>query len=152
VRRDSVASRRKARILAVQALYAWDMSGQTLADLLSLEWLDEDKKEHYEPDILDFSKLMIAGTIEQIEDIDSMIRKHLEHWTFERLRKVDLAILRIGAYSILYQNDIPAQISIDEAIEIAKEYGSEDSYRFVNGVLDGIRKDTIEESHDTSEK
>ncbi len=147
-----MASRRKARILAVQALYAWDMSGQTLADLLSLEWLDEDKKEHYEPDILDFSKLMIAGTIEQIEDIDSMIRKHLEHWTFERLRKVDLAILRIGAYSILYQNDIPAQISIDEAIEIAKEYGSEDSYRFVNGVLDGIRKDTIEESHDTSEK
>ncbi len=91
-----MASRRKARILAVQALYAWDMSGQTLADLLSFEWLDEDKKEHYEPDILDFSKLMIAGTIEQIDVIDSIIKQHLEHWTFERLRKVDLAILRIG--------------------------------------------------------
>jgi N utilization substance protein B len=147
-----VASRRKARILAVQALYAWDMSGQTLADLLSFEWLDEDKKEHYEPDILDFSKLMIAGTIEQIDVIDSIIKQHLEHWTFERLRKVDLAILRVGAYSILYQDDIAPQISIDEAIEIAKEYGSEDSYRFVNGVLDGIRKDKAGVSHDTPKK
>jgi len=147
-----VASRRKARILAVQALYAWDMSGQILADLLSFEWLDEDKKEHYEPDILDFSKLMIAGTIEQIDVIDSIIKQHLEHWTFERLRKVDLAILRVGAYSILYQDDIAPQISIDEAIEIAKEYGSEDSYRFVNGVLDGIRKDKAGVSHDTPKK
>jgi len=147
-----VASRRKARILAVQALYAWDMSGQTLADLLSFEWLDEDKKEHYEPDILDFSKLMIAGTIEQIDVIDSIIKQHLEHWTFERLRKVDLAILRVGAYSILYQDDIAPQISIDEAIEIAKEYGSEDSYRFVTGVLDGIRKDKAGVSHDTPKK
>jgi len=147
-----VASRRKARILAVQALYAWDMSGQTLADLLSFEWLDEDKKEHYEPDILDFSKLMIAGTIEQIDVIDSIIKQHLEHWTFERLRKVDLAILRVGAYSILYQDDIAPQISIDEAIEIAKEYGSEDSYRFVNGALDGIRKDKAGVSHDTPKK
>ncbi len=147
-----MASRRKARILAVQALYAWDMSGQTLADLLSFEWLDEDKKEHYEPDILDFSKLMIAGTIEQIDVIDSIIKQHLEHWTFERLRKVDLAILRVGAYSILYQDDIAPQISIDEAIEIAKEYGSEDSYRFVNGVLDGIRKDKAGVSHDTPKK
>jgi N utilization substance protein B len=95
---------------------------------------------------------MIAGTIEQIDVIDSMIKKHLEHWAFERLRKVDLAILRVGAYSIFYQKDIPAQISIDEAIEIAKEYGSEDSYRFINGVLDGIRKDIVEGTHDTREK
>jgi len=52
-----------------------------------------------------------------------------------------LAILRVGTYSLVFQQDIPAQISIDEAIEIAKEYGSEESYRFINGVLDGIRKD-----------
>jgi len=147
-----VASRRKARILAVQALYAWDMSGQTLSDLLSFEWLDEEKKEHYEPEILDFAKLMIVGTIEQIDVVDSMIRRHLQHWSFERLRKVDVAILRVGTYSILYQDDIPPQISIDEAIEIAKEYSGEDSYRFINGVLDGIRKDKVEVFHDTSKK
>jgi len=152
VRRAPVASRRKARILAVQALYAWDMSGQTLSDLLSFEWLDEEKKEHYEPEILDFAKLMIVGTIEQIDVVDSMIRRHLQHWSFERLRKVDVAILRVGTYSILYQDDIPPQISIDEAIEIAKEYSGEDSYRFINGVLDGIRKDKVEVFHDTSKK
>jgi N utilization substance protein B len=56
------------------------------------------------------------------------------------LKRVDLAVLRIGAYSLIFQRDIPAQITIDEAIEIAKEYGSEDSYRFINGVLDGIWK------------
>ncbi|HBK58545.1 MAG TPA: transcription antitermination factor NusB [Spirochaetaceae bacterium] len=147
-----MASRRKARILAVQALYAWDMSGQALSDLLSFEWLDEEKKEHYESEILDFAKLMIAGTIEKIDVVDTMIRRHLQHWSFERLRKVDLAILRVGAYSILYQDDIPPQISIDEAIEIAKEYSGEDSFRFINGVLDGIRKDNVEVFHDTSKK
>ncbi len=128
------------------------MSGQTLSDLLSFEWLDEEKKEHYEPEILDFAKLMIVGTIEQIDVVDSMIRRHLQHWSFERLRKVDVAILRVGTYSILYQDDIPPQISIDEAIEIAKEYSGEDSYRFINGVLDGIRKDKVEVFHDTSKK
>jgi N utilization substance protein B len=87
-----------------------------------------------------FARLIIAGTIENIEAVDNAIRSHLQNWSFERLKRVDLAILRIGAYSLLFQRDIPAQITIDEAIEIAKEYGSDDSYRFVNGVLDGIWK------------
>ena len=145
-----MASRRKARILAVQAIYAWDMSHQELEDILSFEWLDEDKKARYEIEILDFAKLLIIGTIEQIDSIDDLIKNHLQHWVFERLRKVDLAILRVGTYSLIYQQDVPAQISIDEAIEIAKEYGSDDSYRFINGVLDGIRKDFFGEFHDSN--
>lgn len=145
-----MASRRKARILAVQAIYAWDMSHQELEDILSFEWLDEDKKARYEIEILDFAKLLIIGTIEQIDSIDDLIKNHLQHWAFERLRKVDLAILRVGTYSLIYQQDVPAQISIDEAIEIAKEYGSDDSYRFINGVLDDIRKDFFGEFHDSN--
>ncbi|HRZ90886.1 MAG TPA: transcription antitermination factor NusB, partial [Spirochaetia bacterium] len=74
------------------------------------------------------------------EAVDACIQRHLEHWTLERLKKVDLAVLRLSAYSLMYQKDIPAQITIDEAIEIVKEYGSEDSYKFVNGVLDAIWK------------
>lgn len=143
-----MASRRKARILAVQALYAWDMSGASLPELLSFSWMDEEKLAQYEPDILAFSKLIIAGTLERIEEIDAAIRRHLQHWSFERLRKVDLAILRVGCYSIMFQRDIPSNISIDEAIEIAKEYGSDDSYRFINGVLDGVRKDLTGASSD----
>jgi N utilization substance protein B len=135
-----MASRRKARILAFQALYAWDASGTPVKDLLAFSWVDEEKRESLEEELKVFARLLIAGTIENIKAVDEAITGHLQNWSFERLKKVDLAILRIGAYSLLFQHDIPAQITIDEAIEIAKEYGSEDSYRFINGVLDGIWK------------
>ena len=136
-----MASRRKARILAFQALYAWEASGASLAELLSFAWLEETKLEQFEDDVVAFSQLIIAGAIENIAAIDDRIRAHLAHWPFERLKKVDLAILRMGTYCLLYQKDIPARITIDEAIEIAKEYGTEDSFKFINGVLDGINKD-----------
>lgn len=135
-----MASRRKARILAFQALYAWDASRGTAADLLAFPWLEEEKRSKMDEELAAFARLLIAGTLENIAAVDEAIRSHLENWSFERLKRVDLAVLRIGAYSLLYQRDIPAQITIDEAIEIVKEYGSEDSYRFVNGVLDGIWK------------
>jgi len=137
-----VASRRKARILAFQALYAWDATGGTTADMLAFSWLDDDKRLNMDEEMSAFARLLIAGTLENIGAVDAAIRSHLQNWSFERLKKVDLAVLRIGAYSLLFQKDIPAQITIDEAIEIVKEYGSEDSYRFVNGVLDGIWKST----------
>ncbi|OHD75991.1 MAG: transcription antitermination factor NusB [Spirochaetes bacterium RIFOXYC1_FULL_54_7] len=82
----------------------------------------------------------MSGALENMAEVDKSIAAHLEHWSFERLKRVDVAILRMAVYSILYQSDIPAQITIDEAIEIAKEYGAEDSYRFINGVLDAIWK------------
>ncbi len=135
-----MASRRKARILAFQALYAWDSSGGTAEGLLDFDWLDEEKRVSLDDEVAAFARLLIAGTLESIEVVDEAIRSHLQNWSFERLKKVDLAVLRIGAYSLLYQREIPAQITIDEAIEIVKEYGSEDSYRFINGVLDGIWK------------
>ncbi|HET7839278.1 MAG TPA: transcription antitermination factor NusB [Rectinemataceae bacterium] len=135
-----MASRRKARILAFQALYAWDAGGGAEWDLLSFPWLEEDKLSSLDDEVASFARLLIAGTLEKIGSVDEAIRSHLQNWAFERLKRVDLAVLRIGAYSLLFQADIPAQITIDEAIEIVKEYGSEDSYRFVNGVLDGIWK------------
>jgi N utilization substance protein B len=135
-----MASRRKARILAFQAIYAWDASGTPVRDLLSLAWLDHEKVEALEDEHLAFARLLIAGAVENMAAVDEAIRAHLQNWSFERLKKVDLAILRIGTYSLLFTPDIPAQITIDEAIEIAKEFGSDDSYRFINGVLDGIWK------------
>lgn len=133
-----MASRRKARIYAMQALYSWDVTRRPLEELLEFEWLDP------RPDVEDtlaFSRLLIGGTIERLEEVDGAIQDHLEHWKIERLAKVDLAILRLSAYSLLYQRDIPASVTIDEAVELARDYGSDESYRFVNGVLDAIRKD-----------
>ena len=133
-----MASRRKARILAFQALYAWESSGAKLEELLAFPWLDPAKLETVEEEIAAFTRLIVSGCIENIEEVDRSISAHLAHWPFERLKKVDLAILRMGAYCLLYQDEIPPQITIDEAIEIAKEFGSEESYKFINGVLDGV--------------
>ena len=135
-----MASRRKARILAFQAIYAWDSSGGKAEGILDFNWLEDEKRASLDDEVATFARLLIAGTLECIEAVDAAIDSHLQNWSFERLKRVDLAVLRIGAYSLLFQREIPAQITIDEAIEIAKEYGSEDSYRFINGVLDGIWK------------
>ncbi|MBN1518684.1 MAG: transcription antitermination factor NusB [Spirochaetales bacterium] len=136
-----MASRRKARILAFQALYAWDAAGGDAADVLSFSWLADDSAAYQDDELKTYARLMAAGAIENIDAIDAAIKKHLEHWSFERLKRVDLAILRMSVYALMYQRDIPVQISIDEAIEIAKEFGSEESYRFINGVLDAVWKE-----------
>ena len=135
-----MSSRRKARILAFQALYAWDASSLPIEELLTFSWLEEEKLSKMDDDAKLFAKLLIVGAIEKIAEVDSEINKHLEHWSFDRLKRVDVALLRMAVYAMLFQQDIPAQISIDEAIEIAKEYGAEDSYKFINGVLDAIWK------------
>ncbi len=136
-----MASRRKARILAFQALYAWDASGVPAEDLLSFSWLSEDSAARADDELKTFAGLMVAGTLENVKAIDELIGRHLQHWSMDRLKKVDLAILRTAVYSLMFQRDIAAQITIDEAIEIAKEYGAEESFRFINGVLDAAWKE-----------
>jgi N utilization substance protein B len=141
-----MASRRKGRILAFQALYSWEAScGKNKGKdalpegLLDFSWL-EDKRERLDQATADFSRLLILGTVENIEKVDAMIQTHLKNWDISRLNRVDLAILRMSTYTLMYQDDIPPSIVIDEAIGISKEFGDEDSFRFINGVLDGIRK------------
>jgi N utilization substance protein B len=139
-----MASRRKGRILAFQALYFWEASGAPAATvpegLLDFSWLESEKLAALDNGISDFSRLLAAGTIEHIASVDAMIRNHLKNWDFSRLNRVDLAVLRMSAYTLMYQCDIPPSIVINEAIGISKEFGTDDSYRFINGVLDGIRK------------
>ncbi|MDR2176756.1 MAG: transcription antitermination factor NusB [Treponema sp.] len=157
-----MASRRKGRILAFQALYSWEANAGDraegaknavspaknpaaavapgLRELLEFPWLEQEKRAAMDEDISDFSRLLIAGTIENIAGIDRMIKKHLENWDFSRLNRVDLAILRISTYTLMFQTDVAPSIVINEAIGISKEFGTDDSYRFINGVLDSIRR------------
>ena len=135
-----MGSRRKARVLALQALYSWDFTKESVESLVDFAWLDEERRVNYDEETLSFASLIVRGTLEQIEEIDEAIKTQLEHWDFSRLARVDLAILRFSLYSLLYQRDIPYSVTIDEAIDMAKEYGNDDSYRFINGVLDGVRK------------
>jgi len=138
-----MASRRKGRILAFQSLYYWDTlpdSSVPIEDVTSFEWLEEEKRNKLDESILVFSKILILGTIENITRIDDILKQHLENWDISRVNRVDLAILRISVYSLMFQKDISPSIVIDEAIGISREFGTDDSYRFVNGVLDSIRK------------
>lgn len=149
-------SRRKSRILAFQALYSWDVSKAPLEDILNFSWLQKDsdlkaanlgaEKEETETDESlkeeeTFASLIVRGTIDHIQEIDGVIKSYLSStWPIERINKVALAILRTSAYEIMFQKDIDPKISIDEAVHIARDYGTDDSYKFINAVLDKIGK------------
>ena len=133
-------SRRKSRILSFQALYFWESGPVSVEELCAFNWLDEEKLNSMSEGMTAFSRILIAGTIENIKTIDSLIKDHLDNWDISRVNRVDLAVLRMSAYSLKYQREISPSIIIDEAIGICREYGSDDSYKFVNGVLDSIKK------------
>ncbi|MGA2977703.1 MAG: transcription antitermination factor NusB [Spirochaetia bacterium] len=135
-----MGARRKGRIIAFQSLYRYDLSGADLAELLDFSWREGEKADTTPPETLLFARLLIQGALENLPRIDAIITEQLENWDFSRLNKVDLAILRMSVYCLLYQSDIPPTVTIDEAVDISKTYGTADSYRFVNGVLDGVRK------------
>ena len=135
-----MAGRRKGRILAFQALFAWEANKMSLSELLEFNWLEEDRMDKFGEDGIAFPRLIIAGTIEHLKEIDTLINDNLTNWDFDRLNRVDLAILRMSVYSLLFQRDLHPSIVIDEAIDISKEFGSDDSFRFINAVLDSIRK------------
>lgn len=138
-------SRRQARESAIQFLFSTDFNRN--------ENLDEMLKEFYESrdgasedmpqesmsrnDII-FAEEIIRGTIENLEKIDGLIQQNTTGWTKERIAKVDLAILRLALYEILYREDIPGSVAINEAIELAKKYSTDDSGGFINGVLGKI--------------
>ena len=141
-----MGARRKGRILAFQALYSWDVhhsqiKGASIPEgLLDFSWARQSADVPLDEGMAAFSRLLVTGTVENITAVDAMIQKHLKNWELKRLNRVDLALLRMSVYSLMFQDDMPPTIVIDEAIGIAKDFGTDDSYRFVNGVLDSIRK------------
>ena len=135
-----MGARRKGRIIAFQSLYRYDVSGASLEELLDFSWMDGERADKIAPETLTFARLLIQGALENLPEIDTIITGQLENWVFERLNRVDRALLRLSVYCLLHQRDIPPTVTIDEAVDISKTYGTADSYRFVNGVLDGVRK------------
>jgi len=151
-----MASRRKGRILAFQALYFWESDRSpdagnserkipfvSIEELVSFAWLGEEKLKSLDESMAAFSRALICGTIENIDTVDKMIKDHLQNWDITRLNRVDLAVLRISVYTLMFQNEISPSIVIDEAIGICMEYGTDDSFKFINGVLDSIRKKLV---------
>lgn len=139
--------RRRGRILAFQALYAWNVALLPPTDLLAFPWVEREGKDLQDEDFI-FSRLLFLGAVEHIDKIDSLIAKHLENWDFTRLNQVDKAILRLSTYSLLFQQDIDPKIVINEAVTIARSYGTDDSFKFVNAVLDSIKRECLDCFHE----
>ena len=139
--------RRRGRILAFQALFAWDAGSLSPDDLLRFPWAERTSKEVHDEDLL-FSQLLFLGTVEHINKIDTLITKNLENWDFNRLKLVDKAILRLSTYSLLFQQDTDPRIVINEAVSIARTYGTDDSFKFVNAVLDSIKRECLDCSYE----
>jgi len=131
-----MGKRRKARELALQALYQVDFSGGVSEDSLSLFW--EDQKVG--PETLEFARKLVEGVLRRKEEIDQMVEEHSEHWKLSRMSRVDRNILRMAALELLEMEDIPCKVTIDEAIELGKRFGSGESGAFINGILDQILK------------
>jgi len=135
-----MGSRREGRIIAFQTLFRYDFTVEPIKRLLDFSWMGSEKVKELDPQVSSFAQLLITGTLQNLKEIDAKIGAFLEHWDFSRVSKVDLANLRISVFSLLYMQDVPSNVTIDEAVDIAKEFGTDDSYRFINGVLDSINK------------
>lgn len=131
-----MGSRRQARELALQLLYQTELTGADPADMQrhSEAWQGASQG------VRDFADELLRGVITHREEIDDNLSRQTAHWRLERLAAVDRNILRLALYELMYCEGTPAAVVIDEAIEIAKRFGAEESARFVNGVLDGFVK------------
>lgn len=125
--------RRTARETALQALFQVDVSEIEPNEAIqhALDGKDSDE----------FMEKLVYGTIQHQEELDTMIIPHLVNWTIDRLANVDRGILRMSAYELKYEEEIPSSVTLDEAIELAKTFGDDGASSFVNGVLSSIKDD-----------
>ena len=131
-----MGARRKARELALQMLYQHDLSGNTPDTIVStFEDLQKSK-----PSTREFATRIFRGTVENLSKIDEMIVQQADNWRLSRMAVVDRNIIRMSIYEFLNETDTPKLVIIDEAIEIAKKFGTQKSSQFINGILDGILK------------
>lgn len=130
------AQRRDGRVAALQYLYAWSMnSPANLAnDLVTFFENCEMPREHYA-----FGEELIHGVIDNVADIDSRIKALAHNWEFERIAKIDLTILRLAIFEMIHRKDIPPVVSINEAIDLSKQFSNADAKRFINGILDRLK-------------
>ncbi|MPQ24689.1 transcription antitermination factor NusB [Bacillus paralicheniformis] len=125
--------RRTAREKALQSLFQIDVSDTEPNEAMQ-HALDGQESDA-------FFEQLVYGVLENKEKIDEMIKRHLVNWKLDRLANVDRAILRLSAYEMMFLDDIPVNVSMNEAIELAKQFGDDKSAKFVNGVLSNIKSD-----------
>ncbi len=129
--------RRKSREIVLQALYQFEIANSNMSDILSFDWLEKKQNER----ILIFASELLSGTFKNIEKIDETIKSNLKNWDYDKISPIDKSILRFSVFSLLFQQEIPPTIVINEGIDIGKKFGHNNSFKIINGVLDGIKKE-----------
>jgi N utilization substance protein B len=130
-----MGKRRKAREFALMVMYELEFRPGEAERILKGFWQDHPAA----PEVQGFAESLVRGTLEHADEIDRQVAGHATHWSLARIAPVERNILRLAAYELLHRHDVPEKVAINEAIELAKLYGSEESGAFVNGILDQIR-------------
>jgi N utilization substance protein B len=133
-----MSSRRRAREAAAQILYQLEASGEDAAAALALYW---DNLGSLGNEDRAFTESLVLGVAGARDELDAKIREISKHWRLERMARVDRNILRLATYELMLLPEIPARVTLNEAVELAKRFGNEDSPAFVNGVLDRLASD-----------
>ena len=131
-----MSSRRQARERALQLLFQWDIHGHTR------HWLDQFWEDHkVAPDTRAFAEQLLHGVMDHRKELDTILGAAATNWKVSRMPVVDRNILRAAVYELIWMPEIPAKVTIDEAVELAKKFADDEGKKFVNGVLDRILRD-----------
>ncbi len=150
----AIDKRSRARTLALQALCLLDSLGESFLDNLDTflgdraNYVDLGWKRPLKPDVLALARSMALGAWQQRERSDALLRQNVAGWSIERMQPVDRNILRLGLYELLECPGTPYQVVLNEAIELARNFGGAESPAFVNGVLDGLRRQMITDAEE----
>ncbi len=137
-----MSARSKARKRALDALFAADLTGESALDALKRTELESRERES-QTAIFDYAETLVSGYLANKDRIDSRLQGLAEGWTLERMPNVDRAILRLSAWELLYNEEIPSEVAISEAVSLASELSTEDSPKFINGILARLAKDRL---------
>ena len=136
---------RRGREAALQMLYQWEVGRMALPEVRRVFWqVGETADDGVPEQVRAFATRLADGTVEHIAAIDPLIQECSEHWRLERMPVIDRIILRLAIYELLHERESPPAYVIDEALELTKRFSAPDAVRFVNGVLDAVRKRLIE--------
>ncbi len=134
-----MSARTKARKRALDALYASSVRGGDALNLLSETQVEVADRQNQEA-IFDYAEMLLTGYLENSEEIDTALRMLADNWSLERMPNIDRAILRLAAWEILHNAEVPSEVAISEAVALASEFSTEDSPKFINGVLARLAK------------
>jgi N utilization substance protein B len=133
-------ARHRAREAAVQMLYQWEVGRAPIDEVTDTFWLLEPPGDLMTERLKSFTATLAAGVVAHVAAIDPMIGEAAEHWRIERMNILDRLVLRLAVYEFLHHPETPAKVIINEALELARTFSTDEAVRFINGILDAIRR------------